>query len=165
MVVSDFADGSREERRQGYRGAEARGAELIAPILAIWPGRSRRKSSYASVLVMLNLLHSATRSKSSSPLSTHPSEVIRRAPEPIPFAPQEAARRWTTATREEEMPGQCVRRRNHRGSSLPSRVPDSGLGFFHAVSAYCVICSQMLMVVVVAFPGVTTPGLESRSRC
>ena len=60
--------------------------------------------------------------------------------------------------RSEDVRPRGVRRRNHRDVFLPSWVPDSGLSCFCAVSAYCVIRYQMLMVVVVAVTESTLPA-------
>ena len=52
---------------------------------------------------------------------------------------------------------------------MPSCVPDSGRSCLHDVSAYCVICSQILMFVTLAFPesphSASLKWIESRSRC
>ena len=151
------------------KGFATRDAKLAKKAAAGWrscAGNPHNPARSAASSCRLDVRHGGTASarlrRAPGAIEARPERstvvTLRQFPTPLKSKKARESLLPEAHPRSEDVRPRGVRRRNRRGAPLPSRVPDSGLSCFHDVSAYCVIHSQMLMFVAVAFPESPLPA-------
>ena len=151
------------------KGFATRDAKLAKKAAAGWrscAGNPHNPARSAASSCRLDVRHGGTASarlrRAPGAIEASPERstvvTLRQFPTPLKSKKARESLLPEAHSRSEDVRPWGVRRRNHRDAFLPSWVPDSGLSCFCAVSAYCVIRYQMLMVVVVAFTESTLPA-------